>query len=194
MVLIPRKDIEKLSRKTLAQINDSLAVVTVQSEDFDVNKFFRTLFKKFKDDFEKKQHKRKLSNLLQTIIFFVSEEDFTRCQEPFEVTFTKSTQGTAVDRLFADLKEWGGLDKEKVLQSSKKENLESIPALISSLEENLKAQQQIEEKQKDDLKLAEKNNDQQALKRIQLAQEEAKEKREIKVKENEKMVSALSQA
>jgi hypothetical protein len=66
--------------------------MTTQREDLDVKELFRKILDIFKKDQEKK---REYSNLLETVIFFVSEEDYERCTKPSSTATAKSTSSDA---------------------------------------------------------------------------------------------------
>jgi hypothetical protein len=81
----------------------------------------KALFKKMVDIYKEDQQqenksKCKYENILQTVIFFVNREDFERCSKPLEAPARKPSGGSPMEDLLDDLKEWGGLQHEQVLQ------------------------------------------------------------------------------
>ena len=92
LVIMPFSELEALSPRALKILHQSDAIMTTQREDLDVKELFKKILEIFKKDQEKK---REYSNLLETVIFFVSEEDYERCTRPSSPAVAKSTSSDA---------------------------------------------------------------------------------------------------
>jgi hypothetical protein len=84
LVMMEFEELKGLNEKSLRILNSSDAVLTTQAADLDVKGLFRSLVEAYKKDAEEVDSgkKPKYENLLETVIYFVSEEDFKRCSEP----------------------------------------------------------------------------------------------------------------
>lgn len=110
-------ELQDASDKALSLLNCSEAVITYQTEELDVKELFKKLFEAFKKDQEAPMSKRyKFENIMNTIIFFVSEEDFKRFKEGPNITFKKHDNSKkALAKFIDDLQEWGGVKQEELL-------------------------------------------------------------------------------
>jgi hypothetical protein len=81
------EELKDLNQKALMILNSSDAILTPQAADLDVKGLFRKLVDTYKKDQEgiDSGKKPKYENILETVIYFVSDEDFKRCTEPIEI-------------------------------------------------------------------------------------------------------------
>lgn len=115
---------------------------------------------------------RQYSNLLETVIFFVSEEDYARCtkaNEPEARTRSAESNQSQLTRLLEDLSEWGGVDKDQILCYLQEGASKDLDVALKQVEEGLLQMQTHEQKYQDDLAKNKKNNDQEALKTLEAA-------------------------
>jgi hypothetical protein len=122
---------DALTKKGLQILNTSDAILTTQSSPENVRRFFQQLVALYKSDSEKEGDARKYENILDTVIYFVSEEDFKRCTQPVAVKEVKRAPGTSkLAQFLADMKEWGGLDDD-ILHDLKKEDINDIGKVMA---------------------------------------------------------------
>jgi hypothetical protein len=174
LVLMEFSELEALTPRALSILNSSDAVMTTQPDDLDVKELFKKLLAAYKADQEApEKERRKYENLLETVIYFVGEDDFERCTKPIEIK-PKEEQEPAksqLARLLDDLSEWGGLDKDQVLYNLKKSEINDMGAVMALVEEGLLAAQAQEQKYQDELKMHQKSNDTEAIKKLEASEE-----------------------
>jgi hypothetical protein len=138
LVIMPFSELEALSPRALQILHQSDAIMTTQREDLDVKALFKKILEIYKNDSEKK---RKYSNLLETVIFFVSEEDYERCTKPCEPIAAKTSSTDAsqsqLGQLLEDLSQWGGVDKDQILCYLQEGAHKDMDAALSQVEEGL---------------------------------------------------------
>jgi hypothetical protein len=111
--MMQSQELKDLSERALQIINSSDAIMTIQDPDFDVKALFKKLVEVYKEDQEQEnKSKCKYENILQTVIFFVNQDDFDRCSKPLEVQMKKPNGNSPLENLLDDLNEWGGLDRD----------------------------------------------------------------------------------
>jgi len=121
-------------------LNSSDAILTPQAADLDVKGLFRKLVDTYKKDQEgiDSGKRPKYENILETVIYFVSDEDFKRCTEPIEIKKPQPAKcENKLAQFFADMKEWGGLDGDEILHDLKKEDINDIGVVMAKVEEAL---------------------------------------------------------
>jgi len=136
--MMQSQELKDLSERALQIINSSDAIMTIQEPDFDVKALFKKLVEVYKEDQEQEnKSKCKYENILQTVIFFVNQDDFDRCSKPLEVHVKKPNGSSPLENLLEDLNEWGGLDRDQVLHILRKDKNQSPSDVLSQLEEGL---------------------------------------------------------
>ena len=92
---------------------------------------------------------REYQGLMSTIMFFVEEEDFNDCHTvPEEPKPVEKNNENAVQTFMRQLKEWGGVDTDKLvhfLKDTKDLNYSNIDEVIGFTEEAILAMQTQEE-------------------------------------------------
>lgn len=79
------------------------------------------------------ENANKYSNILQTIIYFVSEEDYLECttlNQAYQCEHA-SKKKLDLDYLLDELKEWGGVESDQVLFKLGEENFSNISSIMT---------------------------------------------------------------
>jgi hypothetical protein len=97
-------------------------------------------------------------------------------------------------RLLDDLSEWGGLDKDQVLYNLKKSDINDMGAVMALVEEGLLAAQAQEQKYQDELKMHQKSNDTEAIKKLEASEETRRQKRLEVIEEKKQLLLAADAA
>lgn len=143
-------ELKDLDERALRILNSSDAILTTQAADLDVKALFRKLVEAYKADAAliESGKKAKSENIMETVIFFVSGEDFERCSKPVEIKqAVKKSEGLSkLARFLADMKEWGGLDSNDILPDLQKEDINDIGVVMGKVEELLTGKQAREQK------------------------------------------------
>ena len=140
LVLMEFSELGALSERALSILNSSDAIMTTQPDDLDVKELFTKILAAYKADQEApRKERRKYENLLETVIYFVSEDDFARCTKPMQTKAkdSKEPARSQLARLLDDLSEWGGLDKDQILYNLKKTDTNDMGAVMALVEEGL---------------------------------------------------------
>jgi len=180
LVVMDFSELGTLSERALSILNSSDAIMTTQPDDLDVKELFKKILAAYKADQEApRKERRKYENLLETVIYFVSEDDFERCAKPMQTKAkdSKEPAKSQLARLLDDLSEWGGLDKDQILYNLKKSDTQDMGAVMALVEEGLLAVQAREQKYQDELKMHQKSNDAEAVKKLEAAEETRRQKR-----------------
>jgi hypothetical protein len=120
-------------------------VLTSQSKELDVSEWFKKLVEIYKKDQELPVKKQKYANLLDVVIFFVPEEDFQQCTAVPEVPQQRELKAeTKFGRYLELLKEWGGIDTDRLLFYLKDVNPAKIEEAIGMTEEAILQMQEQE--------------------------------------------------
>jgi len=150
LVMMEFDELKDLDDRALRILNSSDAILTTQAADLDVKGLFRKLVEAYKADASlvESGKKAKYENIMETVIFFVSGEDFERCSKPVEIkSTTKKLEGQSkLARFLADMKEWGGLDSDDILPDLRKEDIHDIGVVMGKVEELLTEKQAREQK------------------------------------------------
>ena len=180
LVVMDFSELGPLSERALSILNSSDAIMTTQPDDLDVKELFKKILAVYKADQEAPaKERRKYENLLETVIYFVSEDDFERCTKPIQTKAKDSKEPAKgqLARLLDDLSEWGGLDKDQILYNLKKSDIQDMGAVMALVEEGLLAVQAHEQKYQDELKMHQKSNDLEAIKKLEASEETRRQKR-----------------
>jgi hypothetical protein len=141
LVMMEFSELRDLDERALRILNSSDAILTTQAADLDVKGLFRKLVEAYKADASliESGKRAKYENIMETVIFFVSGEDFERCSKPVEIkSTTKKVEGQSkLARFLADMKEWGGLDSNDILPDLQKEDIHDIGVVMGKVEELL---------------------------------------------------------
>jgi hypothetical protein len=115
-MMVPAADLSELKDGTLNLMNSCDAILTSQSETTDIKAIFEKLYETYKADQEKSQKKRKFENILNTVIFFVSEDNFAKCQKPPEIIKNKVDYSKSqLEQFLETLREVGEVDTDKLI-------------------------------------------------------------------------------
>lgn len=189
LVIMPFSELEALSPRALQILHQSDAVMTTQREDLDVKALFKKILEIYKTDSEKT---RQYSNLLETVIFFVSEEDYERCTKPSEPAAAKASSTDAnqsqLGQLLEDLSQWGGVDKDQILCYLQEGANKDMDAALSQVEEGLVQMQAHDQKYQEDLVKSKKNNDLEAIKKLEVGEDARKKARNELIEEKKKLL------
>lgn len=140
LVVMEFAELEALSARTLSILNSSEAILTTQPADANVKALFKKILTIYKEDLEKSAKKRRgYDNLLETIIFFVSEDDYPKWSQPLRVD--REAPGEAAKgplaKLLHDLKEWGGLDEDQALFNLNPKEAGDLGAVMTLIQEGI---------------------------------------------------------
>ena len=82
-----------------------------------------------------------------------------------------------MNKLFSDLRKWGGLQQEQILHNLNKNDLNNIVKVMNQIEEGLTQLQQTESRYQDQVSQFKKTNDTQALKKLESSEKIKRDKR-----------------
>ena len=76
----------------------------------------------------------KYESILNTVIYFVSEDDFKRCTVLQEKKVVEDeNQSSQIERLLDDLGEWAEVDRNLVLAKIQKDDLKNVETVIGKI-------------------------------------------------------------
>jgi len=161
LVIMGYEELVKLEPRTLSILNSSEAILSTQPGDAKIEELFKRIVTIYKEDAEKPKKKRQgYENLLETVVFFVDQEDYPSWTQPIQaseekdqIPSTSATEGNGpLAKLLKDLKEWGGLDEDEALFNLNPAEVNDLGAVMTLIQEGIIERQKQEEKHKEALK------------------------------------------
>ena len=124
-------ELQKLDETVLKILNSSEAIMTNQPDDLNIEALYTKIHNVYIGDQEavskeKSKAAAKYESILNTVIFFVNDEDYTRCTQLGVDKKPKVEEEDPskhpIERFLEDLKEWGGVKSDEILCKVKKED------------------------------------------------------------------------
>lgn len=194
LIMMDFADFKKLENSTLSMLNSSDAILTSQPDDFDgqqIKDLFNQIFAIYKKDQEKtNKNKLKYENILKTVIYFISTEDYERLNMVPQSSVPEQEEDpkAPIDRLVDDLAAWGGLDRESLLFNIKKDDLNNISTIMNDIEEGLTQLQESDQKYQEEHLRHTKAKDTKQIKKVEEVEATKKAKRQESVEAMKKLI------
>ena len=102
---IDAKDLESLDQRVLKILDSSDAIVSSYPKEFNLKAFYAKLQSVYKSS-------KKYENILNTVMFFVDEDDYARCLKENENKIVQKAPETEMKTLLDDLEFWSGLSQD----------------------------------------------------------------------------------